>query len=120
MVKTKTTTTKMKIAKTATPPTATVTKTKKTKQQKVIALRTKYPDMANKDIATKVGCNATYVSQILRGGTTTTAAKRRARTATPTDTQTLLTAYHDMQCIVKRVGTCSAKTLLEDITNGTT
>jgi len=76
--------------------------------------------MANKDIATKVGCNATYVSQILRGGTTKIAAKRRKKTAAPTDTQTLITAYHDMQCIVKRVGTCSAKTLLEDITNGTT
>ena len=91
---------------------------KKTKQQKVIALRAKYPDMANKDIATKVGCNATYVSQVLRGGTTacatpatvttTTVAKRRTGIVEPTATQTLLTAYHDMQCIVKRVGTCYA------------
>lgn len=108
-------------------------KTKQTKQQKVIALRAKYPDMSNKDISAKVGCNATYVSQILRGGTeimlretacatpaTTTAAKRRTGIVEPTSTQKLLTAYHDMQCIVKRVGTCSAKTLLEDITNGTT
>lgn len=109
-----------------TAPTATVTtvtkttgRPKKTKQQKVIALREKYPNMSNKDISAKVGCNATYVSQILRGGTTKIAAKRRNKTATPTDTQTLITAYHDMQCIVKRVGTCSAKTLLEDITNGT-
>lgn len=101
----------------------------------MIALRAKYPDMANKDIAAKVGCNATYVSQILRSGktacattttaasmptATTTAAKRRTGIVEPTSTQKLLTAYHDMQCIVKRVGTCSAKTMLEDISNGTT
>ena len=136
VTKTKTTTAKEKAVKTMkatdTPTATTVTettstatttgRTKKTKQQKVIAFRAKYPDMSNKDIATKVGCNPTYVSQILRGGITKTAAKRRGRAAgaITTDTQSIITAYHDMQCIVKRVGTCSAKTLLEDITNGTT
>ena len=78
--------------------------------------------MSNKEIAEKVGCNPTYVSQILRG-TTKTAAKRRTSAVTvtaTTDTGSILTAYHDMQCIVKRVGTCAAKTMLEDITNGTT
>ena len=97
----------------------------------MIALRAKYPNMTNKDIAKSINCNATYVSQILRGGTTacatpatvttttTTAAKRRTGgLVEPTKTQILLTAYHDMQCIVRRIGGCSAKTLLEDITNG--
>ena len=99
----------------------------------MIALRAKYPELGNKEIAAKIGCNATYVSQILRleplrcavkdhppESMTTTAAKRRTGLVEPTATQKLLTAYHDMQCIVSRVGTCSAKTLLEDITNGTT
>lgn len=88
--------------------------------------------MTNKEIAEKVGCNPTYVSQILRGslpstkmtrtsnvGATTTAAKRRTAVTSPT-TGALLAAYHEMECIVKRVGTCSAKTMLEDISNGTT
>jgi hypothetical protein len=86
--------------------------------------------MSNKAISEEVGCNATYVSQVLRG-TTSTAIKKRgkrrantsavtaSRTAmtstTTTDTGALLKARRDMACIISRVGSCAAKTLLEDV-----
>lgn len=95
--------------------------------------------MSNKAIAEKVGCNATYVSQILSskgrtGDTTTTTRKRRkpratgakivtaSKAATTTTTGTpdmagILKARRDMACIVSRVGGCAAKALLDDVTD---
>jgi len=99
---------------------------KSTKQQRVRILREKFPDMANKEIAERVGCNPTYVSQVLRG-TTSTAIKNRkqrrsstttvtaAKAASKNDAQSLLTARRDMVCIVGRIGQCDAKTLLADV-----
>ena len=86
--------------------------------------------MSNKAISEKVGCNATYVSQVLRGTTSTATKKKRARstdtqivtsskaamsTQTAANTGELLKARRDMACIISRVGSCAAKTLLEDV-----
>ena len=116
--------------KTSTTTTETAPAKKQTKQDRVRSMRKKFPEMSNKAIAEEVGCNATYVSQVLRGTTSTATKKRRRRrtstqivtaskaatsTTPTTDTAAILKARRDMACIISRVGGCTAKTLLEDV-----